>query len=88
MRVMRVTLLLLPLALLLSAAAFGAPSNESPLTMTQLEEAIFGGPSLSLNDPPIFPTGGRCSYTCEQCWTSGDCPLIGGRPQTCAFACN
>lgn len=33
MRVMRVTLLMLPLALLLSAAAFGAPSPE-PTALT------------------------------------------------------
>lgn len=88
MRVMRVTLLLLPLALLLSTAAFGAPANEpTPLTLEQLEVAIFG-PPLSVDAPPVFPTGGRCSATCEQCWTAADCPKIGGRSQICAFACN
>lgn len=30
---------------------------------------------------------GVCAYTCEPCWHSDDCPLLGGHPQSCTWAC-
>ena len=75
MRVMRVTLLLLPLALLLSAAAFGMPSSgPSPLTTEQLEEAIFGAPE-AMSSPPVRDSEWRgvCALSCAPCWGSEDC---------------
>ena len=86
MRVMRVTLLMLPLALLLSAAAFGAPSTEepTPLTTEQLEESIFGAPqamsSLPMRDSEWW---GVCSLSCNVCWGPEDC----ARGEFCTWAC-
>lgn len=90
MRVMRVTLLMLPLALLLSTAAFGAPSTDlTPLSMEQLEQEIFGAPKSMSSFPAgateVYP--GVCAYTCEPCTTMEDCPPLGGRRQACVWAC-
>jgi hypothetical protein len=89
MRVMRVTLLMLPLALLLSAAAFGAPANESTLTTKQLEEAIFGSSGMTSSaSTPADEAFGVCDVTCDPCWSNADCPKIGTRIQRCVWACN
>jgi hypothetical protein len=76
---------MLPLVLILSAAAFGEPSTEpTPLSLQQLEEAIFGDPAIQ----KALPWSGFCAYTCEQCGLIyGDCPDYGGRPQRCAEYC-
>jgi hypothetical protein len=31
---------------------------------------------------------GVCAYTCEPCWQPEDCPLLGGFPQACEWACH
>ena len=75
MRGMRLTLLVLPLALLLSSAVFGEPSNKpSPLTMVQLEEAIFGAPE-GMSSPLVRHSEwwGVCALSCAPCWGPEDC---------------
>lgn len=76
MRVMRVTFLMLPLALLLSAAAFGTPSSEpTPLTMEELEGAIFGAPEARSSAPAdTTEWWGVCALACTRCWSNYDCP--------------
>lgn len=76
MRVMRVTLLMLPLALLLSAAAFGETPNEpTPLTLEQLEGAIFGAPEARSDAPAdTIEWRGVCALACRPCWSNYDCP--------------
>jgi hypothetical protein len=81
---------MLPLVLLLSAAAFGAPANEStPPTTKQLEEAIFGSSgAMSSASTPAAEAFGVCDVTCDPCWSSADCEPIGTRIQHCVWACN
>lgn len=85
MRVMRVTLLMLPLALLLSAAAFGAPSAEPPSpTLEQLEGAIFGAPEgMSSGPARASEWWGVCSLSCNVCWGPEDCAL----GEQCVWMC-
>lgn len=88
MRVMRVVLLMLSLALLMSVAAFAEPSSQSTsMDQQELEAAIFGTPVRAERATPQFAYG-LCSMTCDPCWSNADCPKIGGRIQTCNFACN
>lgn len=81
---MRVILLMLPLALLLSTMAFAnSPAQASP-ALEELEAAIFvGAPNQSVDQ---LYSWGVCAVTCEPCW--GSCAPIGGRPQACVWACN
>jgi hypothetical protein len=88
MRRVRVTLLMLPLALVLSAAAFAEPSTEpTPLSLQQLEEAIFRAPETQ---EAAWPYDGVCAYTCEPCgrrYGDDDCPKYNGHSQRCVEHC-
>jgi hypothetical protein len=35
-----------------------------------------------------FANYGVCSSTCDECYSSGDCPLFNGFRQRCVSACN
>jgi hypothetical protein len=85
MRRTRVTLLMLSLALILSAAAFAEPLTEpTPVPLQQLEEAIFSAPAIQED----LPWSGFCAWTCEPCGLMyGECPPYRGRPQRCAEYC-
>jgi hypothetical protein len=37
--------------------------------------------------PTALAALGFCAYTCETCWDSADCPLLGGFPQRCQDYC-
>jgi hypothetical protein len=88
MRVMRVILLVLPLTLMLSAAAFAEPSAQpAPMTPQQLEAAIFSPAPISPEDGFSSFYYGVCSSTCEPCWRHEDCPMIGPYLQYCTWAC-
>lgn len=86
MRVMRVILLMLPLALFLSTAASAADnaSIQTSPSLEELEAAIFSiDPDQNVDQAFVR---GYCAFTCEPCL--GSCPPLGGRYQPCAFACN
>lgn len=86
MRVMKMVLLILPLALFLSVSAQAEPSIQpAPTDPQELEAAIFGTPAPLERATASYY--GVCRMTCQPCWTSADCPKLNGRIQQCVDMC-
>jgi hypothetical protein len=58
---------------------------ESPATL-ESPAALESLPEEDASMAAAFSFG-VCAYTCDPCWHSDDCPLLGGYPQSCTWAC-
>lgn len=99
MRVIRVLLLLLPLALCLTATVSAQtlpPTAPAEALMTQAqpapgvtaEDQLFDTIFTPAPTEMVGPFYGYCAITCERCWGPGDCAKVGTRRNVCALACN
>lgn len=70
--------------LLRGVSGHAGPAHDTSLAaecMSEVEPASEAGASMA------SAWWGVCAYTCEPCWHSEDCPLLGGYPQQCQGIC-
>jgi hypothetical protein len=76
--------------ILISSALYrGAPAQPDAQQALPAElESVSELESLPGDDVSAASSSfGVCAYTCEPCWHTEDCPLLGGFPQACQWAC-
>ncbi|HEX3557185.1 MAG TPA: hypothetical protein VIA62_28500 [Thermoanaerobaculia bacterium] len=97
---MRKTLMTAALAIpmaLLAVSAFAATPTEQPQSFTpayvatgQVSQYLADEIFLPASPAPVFAViYGVCSSTCDECYSSNDCPRLegSGLRQTCTYAC-
>jgi hypothetical protein len=77
------SVLVLSVSALLHGGSGRAETSPSAPSATECTSEIVAEDGV----PTASAALGFCAYTCETCWDSADCPLLGGFPQRCQDYC-